>query len=330
MCTSFTYQTKNGSNALARTMDFSFVLDPEAVMIPRNYSWKSQVDETRRSAKYALAGLGRKEGEYIFADGVNEKGLSCAVLYFAGYATYEKVPKDGAVNLAPHEVVLWMLSSFASVEEVRDAVKSLTIVDSAIDLLGIVPPFHWIVTDAAGATIVIEPMFDGLAIHDNQVGVMANAPDFPWHMTNIRNYIGISPVQLSSLTLAGMKFAPFGQGSGTVGLPGDYTSPSRFLRVLFGKETAVHATSELDSLTTIMHILSSVDVPKGSVIAEGGYDYTQHTCAMFCETRSYYFKTYDNSQICKIDLMHEDLNASEPKVWIFPKSQQVNVINAGQ
>lgn len=327
MCTSFTYQMKDGSNALARTMDFSFKLDPDAVLIPRSYAWNAQPDGSAHITNYAFAGLGRNEGEFVFADGVNECGLSCAVLYFPGFATYEQEVTEGKTNLAPHEVVFWMLSSFASVEEVRIAVQDLNIVHTAIELLGIVPPFHWIAIDKTGETIVIEPMKGGIVVHDNLVGVMSNSPDFSWHMTNIRNYIGVSPYQLEPIALGGVTFAPFGQGSGTVGLPGDYTPPSRFLRVLFGKQTIGHAQHEKDAVTAMFHLLFSVDIPRGSVIADNGIDYTQHSCAMFCDTGTYYFKTYDNSQICKIDLFAEDLDANEPKVWSIPKEQQIRDMN---
>lgn len=328
MCTSFTYQIKNGSNALARSMDFAFKLDPDIVLIPRGFSWQAQPDRAVRTTTYAFTGLGRHLGEYVFADGVNEQGLCCAVLYFSGYASYQKEPLENKINLAPHEVVFWLLSSCSTVGQVREAVKDLNITASVIDLLGLVPPFHWIVTDRLGDTIVIEPLEDGLSVCDNPVGVMSNSPDFSWHMTNIRNYIGVRPYQLKPVTLGGVTFAPFGQGSGTMGIPGDYTPPSRFLRALFGKETINRAENELDAVTAIFHILSSVDIPKGSVVTDKGIDYTQHSCCMFCDSGAYYFKTYDNSQIIKVDLFAEDLNAPAAKTWPVPKTQQINAVNA--
>ena len=125
MCTSFTYQTPEGPNMLARTMDFSFELDPDVVLVPRNYSWRAGPDEKMYKTKYAFTGLGRFQEEYIFADGINDRGLCCAVLYFPGYASYHDTISEGMLNLAPHEVVFWLLSSFASVDEmcIRDRLR---------------------------------------------------------------------------------------------------------------------------------------------------------------------------------------------------------------
>lgn len=327
MCTSFTYQMEDGSNALARTMDFSFILDPDAIFIPRGYTWDTHVADSAHTVRYAFAGLGRHDKSFLFADGVNEEGLGCAALYFPGFATYHQDAVEGKTNLAPHEVVMWMLSSFASVSEVRTAIQELNLIDGDIDFLGIVVPLHWIITDKAGETIVVEPLQDGIVVHDNPIGVMSNSPDFTWHTTNIRNYIGVKPHQPSSIQLGGMTFAPFGQGAGTMGLPGDYTPPSRFLRVLFGKETIGHAQHEIDAVTAMFHLLASVDIPKGSVLTDRGADYTQYSCVMLCDRGTYYFKTYDNNQICKIDLHAENMDASEPKVWSIPKDQQIRNIN---
>lgn len=330
MCTSLTYQMENGANALGRTMDFGFVLDPDAYMIPRKYPWKSQIDGTAYETRYGLAGLARKlEENIVFADGVNERGLACAVLYFAGYASYQQDAQQGMVNLAPHEVLFWLLSSCADTEEVENAVKQLRIVDSPVSLLGITPPFHWIVTDKNNNSIVIEPLEEGLVLHKNQVGVMSNSPDFAWHMTNVRNFIGLRPYQHKAVEIDGVTFAPFGQASGTVGLPGDYTPPSRFLRALFGKTTTINrAKDETEAITAIFHLLQSVTIPKGSVIKDDkSVDYTQYASCMCCASATYYFQTYDNCQICKIDLLRENLDGKEVRKWDVPREQQVQTLN---
>lgn len=326
MCTSFTFKDAQGANALARTMDFAFVLDPDMVLVPRRYVWTTEIEGVESPVTYAFAGLGRHEGEFIFADGINEAGLACASLYFAGSASYSQQSDPDALNLAPHEVVFWMLANFSTAEEVRAAFQEVCVCEHTVELLGLVPPLHWIVTDKTGATIVIEPGEDGVVIHDNPVGVMANSPDFQWHMTNIRNYIGVNPNPVEPITLFGTKFSPFGQGSGTFGLPGDYTSPSRFLRVLFGKLTVEKPKDEKEALNSILHLLFSVDIPRGSVATDHGADYTQYSCAMFCESARYYFKTYDDSQLTMIDLHDHDLDADAPMTWSIPKTQQIKVL----
>lgn len=327
MCTSFTYKDKRGANALARTMDFAFVLDPDAIFIPRNYVWKTQMDGLDAKTKYAFTGLGRHEEEFVFADGVNEAGLSCASLYFAGYATYDAKVSTESLNLAPHEIVFWMLANFATVDEVVEGLAEVCVNEAVLKFLGIVLPLHWIVTDRSGRTIVVEPLEDGLQIHENPLGIMSNSPDFSWHITNVRNYIGVKPYPVEPIALDGVTFAPFGQGSGTFGLPGDYTPPSRFLRVLFGKKASSQAENEEMALTSMFHLLFSVDVPKGSVETDHGTDYTQYSCVMCCDTGRYYFKTYDNNQICMVDLFSHNLDAEEPKIWAIPTTQQIKAID---
>lgn len=327
MCTSFTYQMKSGSNALARTMDFIFELDPDAIFVPRNYSWNSIANSATYQTKYAFVGLAKTSKQILLADGVNEKGLACAALYFPGFASYRQQAKEGKTNLAPHEVIFWMLSNFESVASLRKSLHEINIVNIVWEVVGIAPPLHWIITDQTGACIVVEPYQNTLNVFENPIGVMTNSPDFSWHMTNIRNYIGIHPSQIKPITINNVEFAPFGQGAGTVGLPGDYTPPSRFIRALFGKETINIAENDADAATAVFHILSSVDIPKGSVTTEGQSDYTQYSCCMFCETGTYYFKTYDNSQLIKLDLFQEDLNAKEIKIWNIPSSQSFCKLN---
>lgn len=327
MCTSLTLTTTNQINTLARTMDFAFLLEPELVFIPRNYPLVSDVDATARSVKYAMMGIGRNLGTYIFADGLNEAGLACASLYFPGYAKYSDAVIPDQTNLAPHEVVGWLLTNFSTIIEVKEAIARLNIISVPIKLLNILTPLHWIVTDKTGNTIVIEPMKDGIVIHDNPLGVMTNSPDLNWHLTNVRNYIGVTPNKTGTIQLNGMTFSPFGGGSGTIGLPGDYTPPSRFIRAIFGRESINPLENEDECIKAAFHILSSVDIPKGSVITDEGIDYTQYTACMVCNTGTYYITTYDNNQIIRACLFNEDFEAKEPKVWDILVKQQYNQLN---
>jgi penicillin V amidase len=323
MCTSITYQMEDGSNALARTMDLGVELNPAIGIVPHRYLWKNVVTGSEHRVRHAFVGITNGEG-LAFSDGVNEAGLACAVLYFPGYASYAPDRIEGLFDLAPHQMVTWVLSTFSSIAEVREALPDLNLVSSPVPGLGIVCPFHWIVTDRSGRSLTIEPTVDGIKVYDNPVGVMTNSPEFPWHLTNIRNYIEVNPHRAAPVELDGIPFAPFGEGSGSFGLPGDHTSPSRFIRVLFGKEASMPAGNETDALTTILHILGSVEVPKGSVIVnETLQDFTQYTSVMFCDSGSCYVRTYDNSQICKVELAKADLDASEIRTWTLPRTQQI-------
>ncbi|TLG74309.1 choloylglycine hydrolase family protein [Culicoidibacter larvae] len=330
MCTSITFKTDDQINMLARTMDFALVLDPVMTMMPRNYHWQSLYQITQPDSQFAFAGLSRSfDGHnYVFADGINEAGLACAVLYFPGYASYSESFATGKINLAPHEVVQWLLSSFNNLEDVKEAVTKLHLIDTPLPFLGTTPPLHWIVTDESGASIVIEPLAEGIKVYDNPIGVMTNSPDFNWHLTNIRNYIGIRPEQLTDITINGTTFKPFGQGAGTFGLPGDFTPPARFIRTVFNRHAMRNIHGEEEAIKAVYHILASVDIPRGSVItAQDSYDFTQHTACMVCQSRTYYFKTYDNNQINKLELMKENLEGSEPLTWSVPKEQNYHHLN---
>ncbi|MGV8905110.1 MAG: linear amide C-N hydrolase [Acetobacterium sp.] len=327
MCTSITLTTADRLNLLARTMDFAFILEPELIFIPRKYPLVFEMAGPEPSAKYALMGIGQQQETFTFTDGVNEAGLACATLYFPGYAQYSKAIISDKTNLASYEVVGWLLANFSTIDEVKESISQLNIVNTPAKLFGIVTPLHWIVTDKSGNTIVIEPMMSGLVIHDNPLGVMSNSPDFDWHLTNIRNYIGINPFKIEPLKLDGLTFAPFGNGARTIGLPGDYTPPSRFIRALFGKEAINELANEDEGIKAAFHILASVDIPKGSVVTDGGVDYTQYTACMVCNTGTYYVKTYDNNQIIRACLFDEDLDASEPKIRKIPQTQQYGKLN---
>lgn len=327
MCTSLTLTTTDQTNTLARTMDFAFLLDPELIFIPRRFPLVSEMDQTARSVKYAMMGIGRNLGTYTFADGLNEAGLACASLYFPGYAEYNDFAIPGKTNLAPHEVVGWLLTNFSTLEEVKAAIPQLNIVSKALKMMNVITPLHWIITDKTGNIIVIEPMKDGIMIYDNPLGVMTNSPDFNWHLTNIRNYIGVSPNKTGPIQLNGMTFSPFGAGAGSFGLPGDFTPPSRFLRALFGREAINPINNEEECINAAFHILASVDIPKGSVITDDGIDFTQYTACMVCNTGTYYYKTYDNNQIARACLFNENFEAKDPKVWDILQKQQYNQLN---
>jgi choloylglycine hydrolase len=308
-------------------MDFAFLLDPELIFIPRKFPLVSEVDQTEWSVKYAMMGIGRNLGTYIFADGLNEAGLSCASLYFPGYATYNDSAVAGKTNLAPHEIVGWLLTNFSTLEEVKATIPQLNIVSTPLKVMNVITPLHWIITDKSGKTLVIEPMKDGIVIHENPLGVMTNSPDLNWHLTNVRNYIGVSPNKTGPIQLNGITFSPFGAGAGSFGLPGDFTPPSRFLRALFGREAINPINNEEECINAAFHILASVDIPKGSVITDDGIDFTQYTACMVCNTGTYYYKTYDNNQIARACLFNEDFEAKDPKVWDIIQKQQYQQLN---
>ena len=172
---------------------------------------------------------------------------------------------------------------------------------------GTVAPLHWMIADASGNSMVIEKTADGLHILDNPIGVLTNSPDFPWHLTNLRNYLNLSPTQTKSQDWGPVNLTPFGQGAGAWGLPGDYTPPSRFVRTAFQKTHAAATEGTPETINAGFHILEGVSIPKGIVLTDRGtMDYTQYTAFMDLSQPGYYFRTYDNSRTTAVKLPDEN------------------------
>lgn len=327
MCTSFTSETLDQKHFLARTMDFGFQLEANPILCPRNYKWQSDFEETERIGKYGFVGAGRKLGKYFFADGVNEYGLSCASLYFPDEAVYNEFADDKKVVVAPHEFPLLALTEYKSISDLEKDIENICIVESIVPLLGVVTPLHWILTDSTGRSVVIEPTELSLRIQENPVGVMANSPELKWHLKNLNNYVNISPKQVEDKRVGNQIIKPFGQGTGTIGLPGDFTPPSRFIRTVFFKAAIEQAENEEQAITNCWQVLSTVRIPKGIVIQKNNdLDYTQYVAAMCSESKSYYFSNYENSRIQKVRLTSKLLDKlTEPVVFEVANIQDMNV-----
>ncbi|MBK2402555.1 MULTISPECIES: linear amide C-N hydrolase [unclassified Erysipelothrix] len=311
MCTNITLKSTQDHFLMARTMDFSFELDPEMILIPRHVPLHFAFLDNEVTNHFAYFGLAKNIGSYALADGVNEYGLAAAALYFEGFAHYEH---DAIVNqsLAPHEVVMWALAHCKTVEDVRLMFARHPITHHVIEFLGIVPPLHWVFQDATGASIIVEPTPQGIQIYTNQIGVLTNSPDYPWHLTNIRNYIGLDPGHVEARTLYGQEFKPFGQGSGTFGIPGDLTPPSRFIKALYSKLSAQKPESDHELIITAQHILNGVDIAKGNVITQRKtIDYTQYMSFMIPSSQTYAYRTYDSFNTYSYCLHDYNLNQSE-------------------
>ncbi|EEM88330.1 penicillin V acylase; cysteine peptidase; MEROPS family C59 [Bacillus thuringiensis serovar pulsiensis BGSC 4CC1] len=264
------------------------------------------------------------QGRIIMADGVNEAGMTCATLYFPGFATYSQSIDDNTTNLAPFDFVTWSLTQFNSVKELKKSVDSITFLDIPLPDLGLTPPLHWILADKWGDCIVLEPTSEGLKLYDNPLGVMTNSPEFNWHLQNLRQYIGLKSEPFAPTEWSNLPLSAFGQGSGSMGLPGDFTPPSRFVRAAYGKQNIQGIDSEEEGVSALFHILSNCEVPKGGVITEeGALDNTIYTSVMCMESGTYYYHTYDCRQIIAVHLFHENLDTDEIKAYPFQRKQKI-------
>lgn len=321
-CTSFLIKASNGDPVYGRTMEFGFELDSAAIVIPRQYTLSATGPDGKVGggmswkAKYGAVGLNAFDMP-ILTDGMNEKGLTGGILYFpdyVGYADPATAKPDGA--MAPWDFLTWALTNFATVAEVKAALGGISIVGVKEPEMGIVPPFHYTLHDATGASLVVEPVGGTLKVYDNPLGVMTNSPEFSWHLTNLKNYVKLSPVNVPPLEVDGQSIASFGQGSGLLGTPGDPTPPSRFIRALGYAMSVKPAESGIDSVRLAEHIANNFDIPVGWIRpgADDGsspLEYTQWTTVADIKNGRYYVKTYDDQVLREIDLSGFDLDAKD-------------------
>jgi len=316
-CTSFLLRTSDGGAVYGRTMEFGFQLTSDAIVIPRRFAFTATGPGGKPglvwAAKYGAVGL-NAFGAPVLTDGMNEKGLAGGILYFPDYAGYaDPARTDPATAMAPWEFLTWALTSFATVAEVKGALPGVHIIDVAEPNLGVAPPFHYTLHDASGASIVIEPVKGELKVYDNPFGVMTNSPEFDWHLTNLRNYVKLSPVNTAPLAIDGQTIPPLGQGSGLLGIPGDPTPPSRFIRALGLAISAKRVPGGDESVRLAEHILNNFDIPRGFVKPGAGdhgpLEFTQWSTVAELTTKKYYVKTYEDQVLRGIDLMSFDLDA---------------------
>jgi len=318
-CTSFLIRSTDGGAVYGRTMEFGFELESRAMVIPRAHELSSTGPDGKPAmswtGKYAAVGLNAL-GMTALVDGMNEKGLAGGVLYFPGYAGYTDPAKaDPAKSLAPWDFLTWALTRYATVAEVKAALSDVAVIDVVQEALKIAPPLHYTLHDATGASLVIEPIDGKLKVYDNPLGVMTNSPTFDWHLTNLSNYVKLSSVNAPPLKVGGVTIPPLGQGSGLLGIPGDGTPPSRFVRALGYTLSAAPVPSGPQSVRLAEHIVNNFDIPKGWVRdQEQGsepLEYTQWSSVADLANRSYYVKTYDDPVLRGIDLKTLDLDAKE-------------------
>src|SRR5436190_6968893 len=321
-CTGIRLIAEDGTVVHARTMEFAIDIHSDVIMVPRGYARVGTTPDGKEGlkwkAKYASVGA-NGVGLPVLFDGLNEKGLAAGTFYFptsAGYMPY--VAADAGKTIAQWEVGSWILENFASVEEVKANIGNIVVPAVVFGGWGFAPEAHYIVHDASGKSIVIEYVSGKLNVHDNPLGVITNSPTFDWHMTNLRNYLNFSMTNAPPVQLGSIKLLPTGQGSGMLGLPGDFTPPSRFVRAVAFSQSVLKSKTGDNAVLEAFHILNQFDIPKGAAREhekdEHGNvlaDYTIWTSASDLKAKRFYFRTYENSQIRMVDLMKMNLDAKD-------------------
>ena len=324
MCTALTLKTKNGYNLFGRNMDLSYSFNQSVTLVPRNYKYTDKVTGNTKKVKYAIIGMASLiDGYPAFADGMNEKGLGCAGLNFPGYFYAKDSNITGKENIAPYNFILWVLSNFQNIDEVLQEVKNIEFVAVSIDKEIPIPTLHWIITDKSGRSIVVESTKQGLNIYENPIGVLTNSPTFNWHLTNLNEYMKVTPNQPENINWVNKELKPLGVGAGTNGLPGGFGGVDRFVRIAYLKSRYKEADDLNAGISQFYRMLNNVAMPKGAVITNGSDDITIYTSCMCLENGTYYYSTYDNVAISAIDMNKENLDGEEIKT--FKYSDQLHI-----
>lgn len=263
-CTGISLFAKDGGYVQARTIEWGdSYLPSEYVIIPRNLEQISYtptgINGLKFQSKYGVVGLAIIQKEFI-AEGLNEVGLSAGLFYFPHYGKYpEYDPRQNNQTLSDLQFVSWILSQFSTIDEVIEATKQVRI--TSLDKQG--STVHWRIGEASGRQVVLE-FINGIPhFYENKIGVLTNAPDFPWHITNLNNYVNLFPGNAPTQKIGDITIFPFGAGSGFLGIPGDVTPPSRFIRIAFYKATAPQLETSEETIFQCFHILNNFDIPIG-------------------------------------------------------------------
>ena len=305
MCTAITYKTKQ--HYFGRNLDLEYSYRESVTITPRNYPFSFRMMGEMKS-HYAMIGMAMVEKEYpLNYDATNEKGLSMAGLLFVGNAVYQNAA-EGKENISPFEFIPWILGQCADLEEVRMRLAKINL--TAIDFSPEYPlsQLHWMISDREGS-IVVEAVKEGLRVYENPVEVLTNNPPFEIQMFELNKYMGLSAEQAENHFSEELRLENYSRGMGGLGLPGDWTSSSRFVRAAFVRMNAKSGETEEESVSQFFHILGSVEHPRGCVhMGNGKYEITVYSSCCNTDEGIYYYKTYDHPGIVGIDMKAENLD----------------------
>jgi len=323
MCTAITYKTKD--HYFGRNLDLEYSYNETVTIMPRKFPFKFRYTSLFSNQLYAMIGMATvAEGYPLFYEATNEKGLSMAGLLFAGNAVYPG-PAEEKDNISPFEFIPWILGQCKDLKEVRVLLDRINL--AAIDFSEKYPlsELHWMISDKEGS-LVVEAVKEGLKVYENPVEVLTNNPPFEMQMFGLNKYRGLSAKQPENLFSDKLDLSAYSRGMGSLGLPGDWTSPSRFVRAAFVRMNAKSGDSEEESVSQFFHILDSVAHPRGCVhMGEGKYEITVYSSCCNTDEGIYYYKTYDHPNIIGIAMKKEELEGSKLISYPMKKKGQLQV-----
>jgi choloylglycine hydrolase len=326
-CTGTALVAKDGSVVVGRTLEFGMPLDSHLIVHPAGTSFVGQTPSGQPgltfSAQYGFAGITVSDDGSLIVDGTNAQGLNAAVFYFPGYAQF---PPATAANrkrgVSPLQLSTWILANCATVAEVKQKIDQVAVLGVYLKYMQMIPEMHYKIQDTSGACITIEPSAGKLKVYDNPLRVVTNSPGFPWHITHLNSFLNLTPAYPKAKTIGQDTFAPFGLGGGLFGLPGDFTPPSRFVRMALFTQNYPQPADAARAVGSTFHLLNNFDIPRGSNMppphtAEAESDYTSWTSVSDLATLQIHWKTFGDPRHKMINLGQALANAAGKSKQIF-------------
>ena len=304
MCTAIAY--KNGESYFGRNLDLERGYGERVVVTPRNFPLKLRLEKPLTS-HYAIIGMATVYKNFpLYYEGANEKGLGMAGLNFPNNAVYRPFDKE-KINIVPFEFIPWVLGKCSCVDEAKTLLKNVNLVSASFSESLPLTPLHWMISDKQ-KSIVVESLKDGVRVQDNPFGVLTNNPPFDFHKINLNNFMHLHAKGAKNMFSDTFNFHNYSLGMGALGLPGDFSSASRFVKAFFVKENSVSKKNERENVNQFFHILSCVAMPKGCVWTSGGFEFTRYSSCINLNRGVYYFKTYQNQTVKSLNLTSVNLN----------------------
>lgn len=323
MCTAITFTAKN--HYFGRNLDLERRYSESVAIMPRGYKIKYRNGDSNED-HFAMIGMATVADNYpLYYDATNEYGLSIAGLNFVENACFKRNDKCKK-EIAVFELIPYLLSQFKTVEECMSELKKISIVDTSFNDDYRTAELHWMIADKERC-ITLECTREGMSIHENTVGVLTNNPPFPFHMVNLCNYLNLTNKEPENRFSDKIKLSVYSRGMGALGMPGDLSSMSRFVRASFTKLNSVIPETEIDSIGQMFHILASVEQQAGSVKLGEKFERTQYASCCDMDKGVYYYRTYDNNQITAVAMFNEDLGGEELITYKLVSTQQIRYQN---
>lgn len=324
MCTAATYQTKDFY--FGRNLDLEYSYHETVTVTPRNFPLPFRCRESLQQ-HYAIIGMAYvADGYPLYYDATNEKGLSMAGLNFEGNTCYFS-PLEGRDNITPFEFTPWILGQCADLQQARKLLEQVNLVNIPFNEELPLSQLHWMIADKSGC-LVVESMVDGFHVYDNPLGVLTNNPPFEMQMLHLGDYMALSNQPAVNRMCPHVDLTAYSRGMGAMGLPGDLSSASRFVRSAFVRNNSASGQTEGESISQFFHILGSVEQQRGCVQMEDGrYEITVYSSCCNTDRGIYYYTAYENSQITGVDMHREDLDSDQLVSYPLLEQQQIRMEN---